>query len=150
MKKSITGVVVMVLLTLSAFANTDKNKEGIKQQRLEDSFKKEFSNAQGASWTKFSNYYRVQFTLDSQIMFAVMDTEGKMIGLYRNILSSQLPIQLANDLKSDYSGYWISELFELVQDNQTYYYVTLENASEKVTLKSDNSSNWFHYQQAKK
>ncbi|MFT4023058.1 MAG: hypothetical protein QM664_04640 [Flavihumibacter sp.] len=150
MKKNITGAVLFVLLSVSfAFAHNDKNKAGI-TPGIETAFYKEFSNAKDANWTKFQNYYRVQFTLNDRIFFALQNLNGEVIGFYRNILSTQLPIQLEAGLKKNYNQYWISELFELVQDNQTFYYVTLENANNTVTLKSENGADWSSFQQSKK
>lgn len=150
MKKSITGAVLFVLLSVSfAFANNDKNGSVINQD-IENAFYKEFSYAKDATWTKFRNYYRVQFTINDRVFFALLDNNGQTIGLYRNILSTQLPIQLESNLKKNYGNYWITELFELVQDNQTFYYVTIESADNIITLKSDNSADWQTFQQSKK
>ncbi|GAO42397.1 hypothetical protein [Flavihumibacter petaseus] len=153
MKKSITGVIAIVLLTLStAFANTNnrnEKKEAVKQ-RVEKSFKKEFAGAQQATWSKVGAYHKVQFSYNGQVMFAVLNDDGKTMGVYRNILSHQLPINLMTSLKEDYSGYWITELFELVQDNETFYYVHLESADKSITLRSENGSQWSEYQMSNK
>jgi hypothetical protein len=67
----------------------------------------------------------------------------------RNITSSQLPMNLLLSLKSDYSAYWITELFEFTGDDQNCYYVSLESADAKVTLRSSGDS-WEVYTTVKK
>ncbi len=154
MKKSITGVALLVLLTLStAFAGprngNENSKDGV-SKRVESSFRKEFANAEQTTWSRINKFYKAQFTLHGQVLFAVLNEDGEIISVYRNILSQQLPIRLMNHLKENYSGYWITELFELAQDNQTFYYVTLEDANTRLTLKAENSNDWFEYMKLKK
>jgi len=57
--------------------------------------------------------------------------------------------QQAN-LKKNYSGYWISDLFEVAKNNGTSYYVTLENGDKKVVLTSANGSDWSTYKKDRK
>ncbi|MGZ8517547.1 MAG: hypothetical protein ACXWWD_09360 [Chitinophagaceae bacterium] len=59
----------------------------------------------------------------------------------RNISSLELPISLQTNLKNNYSKYWISDLFEISNNEGTSYYITLENADSKIVLKSD-SNKW--------
>src|SRR6476646_1030163 len=133
MKKIITAIVAMfILIATATFANgTNKNNNGNVDERVEKSFKKEFAAAEAASWTKINDIYKVQFKLNNQVMFAYMSEDGNLLGAYRNILSNQLPMSLETQLKEDYSGYWITELFELAKNNQTNYFVTIENGDQK-------------------
>lgn len=82
-------------------------------------------------------------------MFAYYDHAGEFLATIRNITSSQLPIQLLADLKSDYGQYWISDLFELTADNGTHYYVKVENVDHSIVLKSI-SSKWSMFKKEKK
>ena len=142
MKKIITAIVAMVLLTATATFANGTNKDNNIDERVEKSFRKEFSTAEATSWTKINDIYKVQFVLNGQVMFAYLNEDGVLLGAYRNILSNQLPMPLMTQLKEDYAGYWISELFELAKENQTNYFVTIENGDQKITLKSENANNW--------
>ncbi|ULQ51849.1 hypothetical protein [Flavihumibacter fluvii] len=143
MKKIITAIVAMVILTATATFANGTNKNNNVEEQVERSFKKEFSNAENTSWTKINDIYKAQFVLNGQVMFAFLNEDGVLLGTYRNILSSQLPMPLMSTLKEDYSGYWITELLEVAKENQTNYYVTIENGDQKLTLKSENASSWF-------
>lgn len=150
MKKVITGVAVLVMLAFTpTFANSIDNNESV-NKRVERSFKKEFASAKLTSWSKVSNLFKAEFTMNGQVMFAYLNEEGEVVGIYRNILSDQLPIQLLTELKDDYSDYWITTLFEMVKDHGTSYFIALENGTHQLVLKSDNSSNWFVYSKIKK
>jgi len=52
-------------------------------------------------------------------------------------------------LKQSYNGYWISDVLEVANEDGTSYYITLETADEKVTLKS-NSDYWTTFQKQRK
>ena len=147
MKKSILSLALMLMIGLSStFAN---NAEGV-NQRVMNSFKKEFANAKDVKWESGKEYVKATFTMNGQTLFAYYSENGEMLAVTRNIVSSQLPIILLNDLKKDYSNFWITDLFEMAADNETAYYVTLECSDNIIVLKSSDSSNWEVFKKEKK
>jgi hypothetical protein len=128
----------------SAGKNDEINKLAVK------AFSKDFRNATNISWEQKENYVRVTFTMNDQVMFAYYDNNGDLQAVVRNIVSDQLPINLLTQLKTEYSGFWISDLFEVASDDQTTYYVTLENADKKIVLNSVNAADWNVYSKFKK
>lgn len=80
--------------------------------------------------------------MDNQILFAYYSLEGDLLAISRYISPDQLPVQLLISLKKDYTGYWISDLFEIHINDDSSYYITLENESQRKVLKSTDSSNW--------
>jgi len=147
MKKSILSLALMLMIGISStFAN---NAEGV-NQKVMSSFKKEFANAKDVKWESGKEYVKATFTLNGQILFAYYSESGEMLAMTRNIVSSQLPINLLNDLKKDYSSFWITDLFEMAAGNETAYYVTLESADSIIVLKSSDASNWEQFKKEKK
>lgn len=59
-----------------------------------------------------------------------------------NILSSQLPSVLLMDIKKEYKGYWITELYEEGKSKRPCYFITVENADQIIKLGCDDSENW--------
>jgi hypothetical protein len=147
-KKSILSIAAVLLMGLSVFAA--KNDERDINQSIVKSFHKEFINAKNIKWEQKTGYVKVEFTLNDQVLFAYYDNEGKLTAIVRNIVSDQLPISLLTSLKKEYTGYWISELFELASDDQTTYYVTLENADKKIVLRSSGLDDWDVYSKTRK
>ena len=148
MKKCILSIAAVLLMGLSVFAA--KNDERDINQSIVKSFHKEFINAKNIKWEQKTGYVKVEFTLNDQVLFAYYDNEGKLTAIVRNIVSDQLPISLLTSLKKEYTGYWISELFELASDDQTTYYVTLENADKKIVLRSSGLDDWDVYSKTRK
>ncbi|MBS1573766.1 MAG: hypothetical protein JST09_00565 [Bacteroidetes bacterium] len=144
MKKMI--IAAAMLVTISTFANEEKN---VNPKAL-NSFRTEFSTAREVEWTTTSDYYRAAFDMNGQKVFAYYNTEGELMGLTRNISSTQLPLHLQSNLKKSYEGYWISDLFEVSNNNGTSYYVTLEDGEKKIVLKSASGSDWSTYKKDRK
>lgn len=114
------------------------------------SFQSTFANAKDAQWSASLNGYKVQFSMNEQVVTAFYNEVGELMGVTRNISSLQLPIILQTEIKKDYSNYWISDLFELSSANGTEYYLTLEDADSKIVLKSSGNSSWTNFQKSRK
>ena len=143
MKKIITAIVALVILTASTTFAHDTNKKNSVEEFVEQSFRKQFAGAENVHFTKVNELYKAQFILNGQIMFAYLNEDGVLLGAYRNIVTAQLPITLMAQLKEQYADFWVTELFELAKDNQTNYFITIENGDQKLILKSEQSSNWL-------
>jgi len=138
MKKMILTLAIAVT-TLSAFAK-DENVN----QKVLDAFKTEFSTAKEVEWSVGADFYKATFNYNGKYVFAFYNEEGELLGLTRYLSPSDLPLALQNNLKKNYEGYWVSDLFEASKDDATNYYITLENADTKIVLKSaENSWNTF-------
>lgn len=147
MKKTILALAVFMITGLtSAFANKG---EAINQNAIA-SFNKDFISAKNVSWQQSKDFIKATFSMNNHIMFAYYNQTGELIAVVRNILSTQLPISLLTDMKKKYNDHWVSDLFEVATENQTMYYVTLENSDEKLVLKSDGYDQWSVYNKEKK
>ena len=129
-----------------SFAN---NTDGI-NKNVTTSFEKDFQNAREVRWDTKKVFLKATFVLNGQVTFAYYSQNGELMAVTRNILSSQLPINQLMNLNKNYDGYWITDLFELSADNQTSYYITLENADSKLVLKSSGSEGWSVYRKETK
>src|SRR5688500_11137137 len=147
MKKSILMWAMMLTMGLtSAFAN---NEETV-NQRAVSSFKKDFTNAQDVKWESSKDFVKATFKMNDQVMFAYYSQTGDLMAITRNILSSQLPINLLANLKKTYGTYWISDLFEVSSSTDASYYVTLQSAEHTLVLKSNGITAWEVYRKEKK
>ena len=148
MKKSILSIAILLMMGISAFAA--KDDEADVNQLAVKSFHREFVNARNIKWEQKVGYVKVEFTLNDQVLYAYYNNEGENTAIVRNIVSDQLPITLLTGLKKDYTGFWISDLFEVAAGDQTNYYVTLENADKKIVLRSTGIEGWDVYSKSRK
>lgn len=114
------------------------------------SFSKDFAGASEVKWTTGSEFYKATFVYNSQSVMAYYTTDGELLGLTRYISSLDLPFNLQTNLKKEYTDYWISDLFEVSNNDGTNYYITLEKADAKVVLQSANGSKWSVYKKSTK
>jgi hypothetical protein len=144
MKKIIITLAVAIS-SLTAFAG----EENVSSSVLK-AFNKEFAGVKEVKWTTAENYYKAEFVFNGQNVTAFYQVDGEMMALTRNISSLELPISLQTNLKNNYSGYWISDLFEMSNSEGTSYYITMENADSKVVLKSVGSGKWTSFKKMSK
>lgn len=143
--KRIIMTLAIAASSLFAFAG-----EGSISKNVLSAFSKEFAGATEVSWSEGPDYYRAAFIMNDQYISAFYSNRGELMGITRNISSLNLPLGLQSKIRKDYNGYWITDLFEVCNSEGTRYYITVENADKKITLKSDNDANWEMYQKATK
>lgn len=137
MKKILTLLVFVTLGVTAAFANgNDISKNAL------TTFSAAFAKASNVKWAKENNYYTASFQMNGQSFNALLSEEGEMIAVSRNILSTDLPVGLQVSLNTTFPAYWISELVEYAVDNETRYFITIENANQKITLENVGTYDW--------
>ena len=144
------AVVMACVFTLTAaysFATTTPSGNGNKE--IKATFKHDFASAELMSTEAHDNFTKVIFKLNGQVMTAFYSNSGDLLAVTRNIVSSQLPVNLLMNFKKHYSDYWITDLFEMSQDSESSYYLTLENSNSKITLRS-NGDRWEVYADVRK
>ena len=144
--KILIGVFVFITGISSAFAN---DKEEV-NARIAKSFQKEFAGAQQVQWVTTKEFVKATFTLNEQVVYAYYSSDGNLLGVTRNIVSGQLPINLLTGLKKNYDNYWITDLFEMATNNENTYYITLENSDHKLVLKSNGTNGWEVFKKERK
>ncbi len=115
-----------------------------------NSFNKEFAGVQNVEWTSTDSYVKATFVYNGQNVAAFYHPSGEIIAVTRNITSLQLPLSLQTNLKDHYEGFWITDLFELSNNDGTSYYITLENADSKLVLKSEDNAQWVSFKKTTK
>ena len=136
-----------LLISFSSFAG--KTNETISPLVLK-SFETSFKTATEVSWQVSDNYYKAQFGMNGTHIIAYYDCDAKLIAMTRNISSVNLPISLQVSLRSDFENLWITELVEVASEEGTVYYLTLEDADNKVQLKSSYGAEWNILKRQKK
>lgn len=147
MKKIILSLATVLTMGFTAFASGNEN--GVTQE-ARDAIRKDFASATNIKWEQASNFLKATFSFDDQVLTAYYYPNGDLQAVVRNITSDQLPISLVSSLRKNYTGYWISDLFEISSDGTTSYYVTLENSDKKMVLRSDDLASWSEYSRERK
>jgi Protein of unknown function (DUF2874). len=139
MKRTLYLALISFLFSIKSFAN-----DGTISVTVQESFNKSFKNATEVQWSTVNSFYKADFTFNGQHVSAFFEKEGSLVAVTRHLLSTALPVTLQADLKKDYEDYWISDLFEVNDDEGTSYFVTLQKQDVSLMLKSSGSS-WTEY-----
>ena len=143
--KKVLMTLAIAISSIVAFAG----EENVGKDVL-NSFNKEFNGAKEVRWTTGSDFYKAVFVLNDQYITAFYNKDGEFLGMTRNISSLNLPLKLQSKIRSEYTEYWITDLFELSDNDGTHYYITVENADSKVLLKSSDNTDWNIYKKMSK
>jgi len=135
----------LVLLMLIVFSTQLLSANDATSSWVMRSFNKKFDKASEVEWQHSETYDQVSFVLDNRYMNAYYTPDGELIAVIRNVISDELPLKLLMDLKKNYSDLWISGLVEVVNGSDDQYYITLENADEKLILKAKANKSWKVY-----
>ena len=141
-------IIIMLAITISSLA-VFAGEENVNNKVL-NAFSKEFAGAKDVKWTTSSTFSKASFVFNGQYVYAFYQLDGELLAMTRNISSLDLPISLQSSLKKGYEGYWISDLFEVSNNEGTNYYITMENADSKVVLKSTSGGNWNNFKKLAK
>ena len=131
MKKNfLIALLVAVVFSGSAFANTGKSVNALVKQ----SFQKEFAGAQSVSWEVISNkdIFHASFILNNERLNAYFDSEGTLLATGRYVKQENLPMLVTKGLGIRYKQYNVLEAIEFVNGYETSYIIKLEN--EKLSL----------------
>jgi hypothetical protein len=114
-----------------------------------NAFEKTFGRPAEVNWKTSGKLYVADFLMNTQYVTAYYSATGQLLGLRKNILTTQLPIFLQASLKDQAKGFWISGLMEVANADETTYYVVLENSVEKLVLRSSHNS-WTYFNRVEK
>ena len=107
MRTRIVGLVVLTLVMVSTTFATNI-EENVNAKAL-STFSQKFADVKDVSWFKAENYYKATFKMNDQVLTAFITDNGEWMGVSRNLLSYQLPINLQSELKKDFAQYWITD-----------------------------------------
>ncbi len=141
MKKKLLVLTTAIVMTFSiTFAQDIKPVPDY----ISNTLQQEFKSASNVQWKTTSNFYKANFTIDGNPLEAFYSFDGKLIGTSRALSVEQLPMSLIKEVKEKEANYKITELFELLTDRGTEYYITYKSDKDTKTYKSDGYS-WSRY-----
>jgi hypothetical protein len=146
-KKIVTLMAAFVLVANVIFANTGKNSV---PESVAYAFSQSFSHAKVIHWDNFAGYYKATFMQRGKTMYAFYSDDAEFIGTAKNVLSDKLPDVLQTGVKNKFQGYWITDLANYQVAGKDGFLVTIENANEKIVLKTDYNQHWQVYSKASK
>ncbi len=142
MKKKILVATTAFLLSISVtFAN---NLPPVPETIVRE-LSHEFKNVSNVQWKTTSDYYKASFTVDGRPLDAFYSFDGNLIAQSRKISLDQLPMSLIKEAKEKGAANQVTDLFELLTNRGTEYFITFNSGKNAKTYQS-NGYSWNSYQ----
>ena len=141
MKKQFILLTASLLITTSAiFAQENKAVPAAVSNEIQ----KDFKNVIGLNWKAVDQFYKASFVVDGVLLEAFYTTDGKKTAVARKLTVDQLPMVLSKEVKEKATTHTITDLFELLTEKGTEYFMSIKNEKETKTFRSEGSS-WTRY-----
>jgi hypothetical protein len=133
MKKLIV-LAYSLMIGVSSFAYSGINVN----EKLLQTFKERFPNAEQVNWTEMPESYIVNFMEDGVRTNITYDKDGAFVRSTRYYKEQNLPYYLLTAIKRKYTGKKIFSVTEISTPDGIEYYVKLEDAKIWQTILLDN------------
>ena len=134
MKKYVTIFSIGFLsLSVNVFA---LNKKEVNEKVI-SLFKKAFPSAEKVIWQEFSDKYMVRFEQSNIQMSIDYDKEGNYLQSKRYYQEDNLPVNILFRIRKKYAEYKVFGVTEISTENNTEYYIKLEDSANWLTVKTD-------------
>lgn len=131
MKKFFVTAALAIGLVSMSFASDVKI-----HKRVQSAFQKEFATAFNPRWESVgSGILHVTFTQNSEVMDAYYNEEGQLISVARYVSREQLPMLVTKTINERLGSAELSQIRELVNENETSYLVTAKKENGTVVAR---------------
>lgn len=128
---------MLAVAATSAYANEENDVN----EKVKQSFKKEFAGAQLVQWSEHGDYVRATFILAGSRAVAYFNKGGELEGSIRTIFFNQLPLAVITAVEKKFEEPITIDVSEITNGNGTNYRLTLESKEKKYRVKVDASGN---------
>jgi len=128
MKKFLVTAALAIAVVTVSFAS-----DGKVHKAIQSAFQKEFATAFNPRWESIGDgIYHVSFTQESEVMDAYYNEDAQLISLSRYISREQLPLLVSKTISEKLKSAEITQLRELVSENETSYLVTAKKDNTTI------------------
>ena len=145
MKKIITLIAVLATFACTLYAHEPDSVN----PRIIAVFNKTFAGATNVKWETIDTYARATFTVQGQSMYVYFSPDARQHIVTRQLAPDQLPINLSTQLNEIVEGGKIVELFEVLSNGETTYYVSVLNETHSRIYKASASGYWHIFKKEK-
>lgn len=108
--------------------------------KVRDAFFSRFKDAKDMKWFESSQSYLVKFIMNDQLNHASFKKNGSLLYHIAYGVEKNLPESVKNLVKSQYSAYSISRVFNVNRFNRSMWIVNLENEKNYIITSVENDA----------
>ena len=135
--KRLSALLYSVIIGASSFAFTGKNIN----EKLLQTFKESFPNAEQVSWKELPETYVVNFVDEGVRNAIIYEKDGTFVSSTRYYQERTLPYYLLINLRKKYPEKKILGITELATITDIFYYIKMEDKTVITTIKMDAEGN---------
>jgi hypothetical protein len=141
-------LILFCLLTVSTglFANDGF----IVSEKLLQTFKNTFPDADQVRWQESPDKYSVDFRQNGVLTKIDYDRDGNFVSSLRYYTEKNLPINILCRLQKKYSDKKVFGVTEVTTDSMVEYFIKLEDQNNWLTIRSDAEGNMQPFEKYKK
>ena len=145
MKKGIYSALLMMVLSVGAFANnSDEGKESKGNSSVKTKFNNQYSGAENVVWTSSRRFNKATFSKDGVIMTAFYNRQNQLVATTQLVEVTALAPDAIRKLIKYYPGYQMGEIIKYNGEEEVYF-VNLKNDKENflVQITPDTNVSFF-------
>lgn len=119
-------------------------------EKLLQSFKQTFPNAQEVKWLETGEKYIVNFKENGILTKIDYDKDGNFVSSLRYYSEKNLPLNILTKLQKKYADKKIFGVTEMTSDSNVDYYIKMEDDKNWITVKSNADGNFQVVEKYKK
>ena len=144
--KKIFVMLAAAFITASAWASPSP----IENEKAQEAFKKEFSEAKEVSWTQKDGYYLVSFKLNNDWMLAWYSDNGDLQAMQRSIQPSQMTYLSAKTVEELAANKTLLNVAEISKEGEQFYLVKIDDEKCECVYKVFASGDYTRISKTKK
>lgn len=121
--------ILITAATTAVLANDDRKDVNAK---VISSFERQFVNAEKVQWEKTTEYTKVSFVLNRHRVIAFFDEKGTLLGTARDILFSELPLNVAMSVNRQFDNPGVYGIFEVSNEEGISYHMTIDTPKGQI------------------
>jgi hypothetical protein len=146
MKKIFLSMSMALAVAVTGFAAVEPEVN----EKVKESFKREFSGAQLLGWSEQGEFYKATFIVAGSRAEAYFTADGELAGTIRSVFYNQLPLAVITAVEKRFSQIAVLDLYEITNVNGTAYRLTLESDNKKYRVRTDAAGNIADVEKLKK
>ncbi|RPD48762.1 hypothetical protein [Paracnuella aquatica] len=113
-------------------------------------FNRTFANTSKVTWTVKEDLFQANFEVSGRQATAFFSQGGELVVITRSIQVSELPLVLQAKIQEKYASKQVVEAIEASDEYSIRYFVTVEDDTKKIILRSNGSNGWLQHKKIKK
>ena len=141
--------------SMTAYLDKDKSTQLLVaayeiNEKVLKSFNEIFAAAQDVKWEEYKNYYTVSFVHSGIRSKVNYDNNGYVIGSLRYYAPQNLPLNIYNRLRKQYSKKELYGVIEVTVEAEVTYFVKIQDEKNWMTIKIEPSGSSTVYEKYEK